>query len=181
MVRRNDPYTLNCAAPEANQIKWYHDGRLLDVSNDPSSHRILLPNGSLFFLRVATTKKVNDAGTYWCVAFNAAGATRSRNATIQVAYIGDEFLESPKSVINVIAEDSLILPCRPPRGTPKPQLIWLRNGEPLHNSSRVYTTYAGDLKFKTTGAADSATYACQAVNEAGTKKSPPSEVTVMGE
>ena len=181
IVRKNDPYTLNCATLNANQIKWYHDGRLIDLKVDPSNHRIHLPNGSLFFLRVATTKKVSDAGTYWCVAFNSAGATRSRNATIQVASIGDDFLESPRAIINVIAGETLVLPCRPPKGTPEPRLFWLRNGDIIRNNSRVYTTSTGDLRFRTTKAEDSATYKCQAENAAGTKTSLPSEVTVMGE
>uniref|UniRef100_A0A6A7FSY9 Roundabout homolog 1-like n=1 Tax=Hirondellea gigas TaxID=1518452 RepID=A0A6A7FSY9_9CRUS len=180
VVRRNDPYTLNCAAPNSSKIKWYHDGELVkDANSDPNSHRIVLSNGSLFLLRVATGKKINDAGVYWCVAFNSAGATRSRNATIQVASIGDDFLESPHSVVNVIAGEVLILPCRPPKGTPEPKLLWLRNGESMRNNSRVYTTFNGDLRFRSTKAEDSATYECQASNAAGTKTSAPSEITVM--
>ena len=175
-VRRNDPYTLNCAAPDASQIKWFHDGKPIDVSSD----RLLLPNGSLFFLRVATTKKVSDEGTYWCVAINSVGSTRSVNATIQIAFIGDDFLISPEKVVKIVAGDELTLPCRPPRGNPTPQLVWLRNGISLQNSTRVYIFPSGDLRLLSARAEDSGSYECQAVNLAGTKTSLPSELTVMG-
>ncbi|KAF2353070.1 Fibronectin type III [Trinorchestia longiramus] len=180
VVRRNDPYTLNCAAQDAKSISWYHNGEpITDILRDPSSHRILLPSGSLFFLRVATTKKANDAGVYWCVAQNSAGSVRSDNATIEVAAIDDEFLETPRPAINVIAGQALTLPCRPPRGTPEPEVTWLKNGQAVLNDGRVYTTDSGELTFLVTKAEDSAAYACQASNAAGTKISAPAEVTVM--
>ncbi|XP_042864852.1 roundabout homolog 2-like [Penaeus japonicus] len=85
VARRNDPATLNCAASGASRIRWYRDGEEVTTSTqDPRSHRVLLPSGSLFFLRVATSKRDSDAGTYWCVASNSHGATRSHNATLTV-------------------------------------------------------------------------------------------------
>ena len=181
VVRRNDPYTLNCAATDYSEIRWFHDGKPVDVSSDPSSHRLLLPNGSLFFLRVAATKKLTDEGTYWCIALNSAGETRSKNATIHISFIGDDFQESPQRVIKITAATTLTLPCRPPSGTPEPRLSWLKNGIVLRNNSRVFMTSYGDLRLLSTRAEDSGTYECQAENLAGTKTTLPSDVTVMGE
>ncbi len=52
-----------------------------------SQHRILLPDGSLFFLRAV---RGEDDGTYYCVAFannnnKAASVVKSQNATLRVA------------------------------------------------------------------------------------------------
>ena len=92
-VAKNEPVTLNCKADGKPKpaIDWYKNGEKVhtsvvgDHSGGGSAHRVLLPTGSLFFLKVAHKGRDSDAGTYWCVAKNKVGTARSHNATLQVA------------------------------------------------------------------------------------------------
>ncbi|ROT82180.1 Roundabout-like protein 2 [Penaeus vannamei] len=134
VARRNDPATLNCAASGATRIRWYRDGEEVTTSTqDPRSHRVVLPSGSLFFLRVATSKRDSDAGTYWCVASNSHGATRSHNATLTVATLAYDFQSQADPV-------ALRPPRSPGSGTPtrSPTQSDLRvsGGRSRHQSGR---------------------------------------------
>ena len=52
--------TLGCKArgSPSPEIEWFRDGLAVRTAPaDPTSHRILLPDGSLFFLRAMQSKK----------------------------------------------------------------------------------------------------------------------------
>ncbi|MCI4385731.1 hypothetical protein PGIGA_G00054000 [Pangasianodon gigas] len=89
IVSKGEPATLNCKAegrPTPN-VEWYKDGEHVETDkDDPRSHRMLLPSGSLFFLRIVHGRRSKpDEGIYTCVARNYLGEAVSRNASLEVA------------------------------------------------------------------------------------------------
>lgn len=89
IVSKGEPATLNCKAegrPMPN-VEWYKDGEHVETDkDDPRSHRMLLPSGSLFFLRIVHGRRSKpDEGVYTCVARNYLGEAVSRNASLEVA------------------------------------------------------------------------------------------------
>ena len=171
---------MNCAVQGKTKIRWYRNGEIVVTADqDPRSHRVLLPSGSLFFLRVAASRRDNDAGTYWCVGNNAHGATRSKNATLTVATISDEFVEEPEPLVRARSGHMVNLPCRPPQGIPDPSIHWIKDDQMIANTTRIYTTTEGDLVITHMLEGDSGTYKCVARNVAGTRESIPVAVTVM--
>uniref|UniRef100_A0A8B9JWE5 Roundabout guidance receptor 3 n=1 Tax=Astyanax mexicanus TaxID=7994 RepID=A0A8B9JWE5_ASTMX len=89
IVSKGEPATLNCKAEGRPMptVEWYKDGEHVETDkDDPRSHRMLLPSGSLFFLRIVHGRRSKpDEGVYTCVARNYLGVTVSRNASLEVA------------------------------------------------------------------------------------------------
>lgn len=90
-----------------------------------------------------------------------------------------DFQRRPDPVVKVLVGDAVTLTCRPPRGTPTPEVTWLTNGVQVGNSSRVEVTKAGDLTISRAVEEDSSLYVCRAQNAAGTREAPPTHLTVM--
>lgn len=89
IVSKGEPATLNCKAEgrPIPAIEWYKDGERVETDrDDPRSHRMLLPSGALFFLRIVHGRRSKpDEGVYTCVARNYLGEAVSRNASLDVA------------------------------------------------------------------------------------------------
>ncbi|TWW76973.1 Roundabout -like protein 2 [Takifugu flavidus] len=89
IVSKGEPATLNCKAEgrPTPTVEWYKDGERVETDRDnPRSQRMLLPSGSLFFLRIVHGRRSKpDDGAYVCVARNYLGEAVSRNASLQVA------------------------------------------------------------------------------------------------
>lgn len=89
IVSKGEPATLNCKAEgrPTPMVEWYKDGDRVETDReDPRSHRMLLPSGSLFFLRIVHGRRSKpDEGVYVCVARNYLGEAVSRNASLEVA------------------------------------------------------------------------------------------------
>lgn len=78
--------------------------------------------------------------------------------------------------VAVVRGSSVVLPCEA-RGSPLPLVSWMKDGEPLLPQS---LEQGPSLQLETAGAADSGTYSCVAVSEAGEARRH-FQLTVMGE
>ncbi|XP_067137945.1 roundabout homolog 1-like isoform X3 [Centruroides vittatus] len=176
LVRKHEPVTLNCKAEgkPPPTIEWYHDGEL--VHN--TANRMALPSGSLFFLHVIHSKREQDTGTYWCVARNEVGRARSRNATLEIAVLRDDFRTSPKN-IRVAMGETATLECSPPKGHPDPNVKWRKDGEIVNvGTGRIRLMGPGNLVISDVRQNDEGRYTCVAENMAGVRESIPALVTV---
>ncbi|XP_013908206.1 PREDICTED: roundabout homolog 3-like [Thamnophis sirtalis] len=130
IVSKGEPATLNCKAEGRPTpiIEWYKDGERVETDKeDPRSHRMLLPSGSLFFLRIVHGRRSKpDEGVYVCVARNYLGEAVSRNASLEVAILRDDFRQAPSDVV-VAAGEPAVMECIPPRGHPEPTISWKKN------------------------------------------------------
>ncbi|XP_039285448.1 roundabout homolog 2 [Nilaparvata lugens] len=179
VVPKNEPVTLNCKAEGRPQpdIEWWKDGQRLVLG--PGTHRILLPTGSLFFLRLQHGRKEHDDGVYWCVARNTAGSASSRNATLQVAVLREDFKEQPTDM-TVAAGGTALLECGPPKGIPEPSVFWKKNAKvvELESNKRIRLVDGHNLVISEVEQADQGVYQCVAQNVVGHRESTSATLTV---
>ncbi|KAJ7410204.1 Roundabout 3 [Pitangus sulphuratus] len=182
LVTKGEPATLSCKAEgrPAPAVEWYKDGERVETDReDPRSHRTLLPGGSLFFLRILHGRRGKpDEGVYVCVARNYLGEATSRNASLEVAVLRDDFRQPPGDVV-VAAGEPAVLECVPPRGHPEPSVSWKKNGVRLSDKDEHLTIRGGKLMVASTRKSDAGVYVCVATNVVGERDSEPAELVVF--
>uniref|UniRef100_A0A1A8MRQ1 Roundabout homolog 3 n=1 Tax=Nothobranchius pienaari TaxID=704102 RepID=A0A1A8MRQ1_9TELE len=182
IVSKGEPATLNCKAEgrPTPTVEWYKDGERVETDReDPRSHRMLLPSGSLFFLRIVHGRRSKpDEGIYVCVARNYMGEAVSRNASLEVAILRDDFRQTPSDVV-VAAGEPAVMECVPPRGHPEPTISWKRNNIRVNDRDERITIRGGKLMISTTRKSDAGTYVCVGTNMVGEKDSDPAELVVF--
>ncbi|XP_064651159.1 roundabout homolog 2-like isoform X2 [Lineus longissimus] len=181
-VAKNDPATLNCKAEgdPPPTITWYRNKRpVITARENPTSHRTLVNYGQLFFYRIIHNKNNKpDVGTYYCNATNIHGTAISKNATLEIAVLRDDFKLQPKNK-QVAVGDAALLECRPPKGQPDPRVKWLKDKEPVVESSRFRLQENGNLVITDTRKSDSGVYVCVAYNIADERLSPKATLSVL--
>ncbi|XP_023579891.1 roundabout homolog 2 [Octodon degus] len=182
IVSKGEPTTLNCKAEgrPTPTIEWYKDGERVETDkDDPRSHRMLLPSGSLFFLRIVHGRRSKpDEGSYVCVARNYLGEAVSRNASLEVALLRDDFRQNPTDVV-VAAGEPAILECQPPRGHPEPTIYWKKDKVRIDDKEERISIRGGKLMISNTRKSDAGMYTCVGANMVGERDSDPAELTVF--
>ncbi|CAI5693143.1 unnamed protein product [Oreochromis niloticus] len=140
---------------------------------------MLLPTGSLFFLRIVHGRRSKpDEGAYVCVARNYLGEAVSRNASLEVALLRDDFRQNPTDVV-VAAGEPAILECVPPRGHPEPTIYWKKDKIRIDDKDDRITIRGGKLMISNTRKSDAGMYICVGTNMVGERDSETAQVTVF--
>ncbi|XP_039526895.1 roundabout homolog 1 isoform X4 [Pimephales promelas] len=182
IVSKGEPATLNCKADGKPNptVEWYKDGERVETDRDnPRSHRMLLPSGSLFFLRIVHGRRSKpDEGSYVCVARNYLGEAVSHNASLEVAILRDDFRQNPVDVM-VAAGEPAVMECQPPRGHPEPTISWKKDGVTIDDRDERITIRGGKLMITNTRKTDAGKYVCVGTNMMGERESEIAELTVL--
>ncbi|XP_037403459.1 roundabout homolog 1 isoform X2 [Pygocentrus nattereri] len=182
VVRVGSPATLSCRAegnPEPS-IQWLRNGVPLEPEKmEGQSRPIILPEGSLFFLSVVPGRKSQShEAVYACVARNSAGTATSRNASLHIAALRDEFRVQPSDV-DVAVGEVAVMNCSPPVGHPEPNVFWKKDGILINTTDEHYTELNGKLIIAPARKQDSGVYVCVASNIVGVRESNAAMLSVM--
>ncbi|XP_056141178.1 roundabout homolog 1 [Lampris incognitus] len=182
VVKIGSPATLSCRAEGRPQpaIEWLRNGQALEMDKfDSQSQPMVLPDGSLFFLSVAGGRRgQSHEGVYTCVAKNIAGKATSRNASLYIAVLQEEFIVQPSDV-EVAEGEVAVLNCGPPVGHPEPNVIWRKNGVPINMTDHHYTQVSGKLIIAPAEKNHSGVYVCVAANTVRMRESRAARLSVL--
>ncbi|XP_035482611.2 roundabout homolog 1 isoform X1 [Scophthalmus maximus] len=182
VVKVGNPATLSCRADGSPKptIEWLRNGQPLETANgDGQWQPMVLSEGSLFFLSVGGGRRgQSHEGVYTCVARNSAGWATSRNASLYIAGLQEEFSQEPSDV-EVAEGDVAVLNCGPPVGHPEPNVIWKKDGLPLNSSDHHYTELSGKLIIAPAEKNHSGAYVCVASNTVGVRESRAARLSVL--
>ncbi|XP_038565144.1 roundabout homolog 1 isoform X2 [Micropterus salmoides] len=182
VVKVGNPATLSCRADGSPKltIEWLRNGQPLETAKgDGQLQPMVLPEGSLFFLSVGGGRRgQSHEGVYACVARNGAGVATSRNASLYIAVLQEEFSVQPSDV-EVADGEVAVLNCGPPVGHPKPNVIWKKDGFPINSTDRHYTELSGKLLIDPAEKHHSGAYVCVASNTVGVRESRAARLSVL--
>ncbi|KAL8608110.1 hypothetical protein ACOMHN_016565 [Nucella lapillus] len=161
-VQLGKPAILSCEASgdPFPQITWRRGGVIFDPNDSERGYYV----GEAGTLAIEAAR-LEDAGEYTCTAANAAGE-ESRNIRLTV-HSPPRLPPSLPGYREVVEGNPVILPC-PALGSPRPRIVWTKNGAPLTGAELDVRILAdGSLEIDDTQAADSGEYQCLARNVAG--------------
>ncbi|XP_003449862.1 roundabout homolog 1 isoform X1 [Oreochromis niloticus] len=180
VVKVGNPATLSCRADGSPKptIEWLRNNQPLETANR-ELQPMILSDGSLFFLSVEGGRQgQSHEGVYTCVARNSAGKDTSRNASLFIAVLQEEFSVQPTDV-EVAEGEVAVLSCSPPVGHPEPNVVWKKDGLPISSADHHYTELNGKLIIAPAEKNHSGVYVCVAINTVGERESRAARLSVL--
>uniref|UniRef100_A0A8C6UHP3 Netrin receptor UNC5 n=1 Tax=Neogobius melanostomus TaxID=47308 RepID=A0A8C6UHP3_9GOBI len=183
-IVKSNPIKLRCQARPALQIFFKCNGEWVHQSQHMSQETLFSSTGLKIHevMINVTRQQVEDfhgPADYWClcVAWSHLGTSKSRKATVRIAYLRKNFEQDPQAS-EVPLNGMIVLHCRPPEGVPGAEVEWFRNDEPISADGVINTRGDHNLIIPEARLLDSGNYTCVASNVVAKRRSATATVVV---